>query len=167
VLVLPLFTLFYLLLSPINGLLVKLMLKMNFFMAFLLKKFTCDNPPGFTNPRFPSLMYHLKKAIYHLKQAPSAWFHRFSIFFLTHGSSCSQSDSYMFTFGHTSHILILLLYVDDIIQTDNSISRLFSFISTPSQQFAMKELGDLRSILRVQLIRSLFRVVFISTQIHI
>ena len=111
-------------------------------------------------------MYHLKKAIYHLKQAPSAWFHRFSIFFLTHGSSCSQSDSYMFTFGHTSHILILLLYVDDIIQTDNSISRLFSFISTPSQQFAMKELGDLCSILGVQVIRSLLGL-FLSQHKHI
>ena len=40
---LPLFTLFSLLLSLINGLFVNLMLKMPFFMAFSLKQFTCDN----------------------------------------------------------------------------------------------------------------------------
>jgi len=71
---------------------------------------------------------HLKKAIYGLKQAHRAWFHRFNSFLFTHGFTCSQSDS--------------------------SISLLSLFISTLSKQFALKDLGDLHYFLGVQVTHS-------------
>jgi len=60
----------------------------------------------------------------------------------------------MFTFWHASHIISLLLYVDDIILIGSSVSLLFSFISTLSKPFAMKDLGDVNYFLGVQVIRS-------------
>ena len=48
-----------------------------------------------------------------------------------------------------SHILILLLYVDDIILTGCSSKLLYSFISTLSNQFAKKDLGDLHYFLDI------------------
>ena len=60
----------------------------------------------------------------------------------------------MFTFQHASHILTLLLYIDDVILIGSSISLLFSFISTLSKHFARKDLGDLHYFLGVQIIRS-------------
>jgi len=96
-------------------------------MAFLLKKFTCDNPPGFTNPRFPSLMYHLKKAIYHLKQAPNAWFHHFSIFFFSHMGPLVASQI------HTCLLLVIPL----IFSFFYSMLTILSKLTTPSLVFSL------------------------------
>jgi hypothetical protein len=41
-----------------------------------------DQPPGYTDPRFPHHVCRLKRALYGLKQAPRAWFQRFSSFLL-------------------------------------------------------------------------------------
>ena len=56
----------------------------------------------------------------------------------------------MFVLGTGSHILVLLLYVDDIILTGSSTTLLLSFISTLSNQFTMKDLGDLHYFLGLQ-----------------
>ena len=111
---------FYQLLLPNIGLYVNLMLRMLFFMVFSLKKVYMRQPPGFVDSRFPFHMCHLKKTIYSLKQVLRAWFHRFSSFLLTHGFTCSQSDPSIFTFCHDTHIIILLLYIDEIILTGSS-----------------------------------------------
>nr|XP_016501945.1 PREDICTED: uncharacterized mitochondrial protein AtMg00810-like [Nicotiana tabacum] len=74
-------------------------------------------PPGFIHPDYPNHVCKLTKAIYGLKQAPRAWFHHFSAFLISHGFACSKSDSSMFIYRSSSHILILLLYVDDIFLT--------------------------------------------------
>ena len=60
----------------------------------------------------------------------------------------------MFVLCTGSHILILLLYVDDIILTGSSTTLLHSFISTLSNQFAMKDLGDLHYFLGLQVTRT-------------
>ena len=64
-------------------------------------------PPSVVDPHYPpTYVCHLKNAIYGLKQAPQAWFHRSCSFLLTHGFSYSQSDPSMFTFRNDSHILM-------------------------------------------------------------
>ena len=56
--------------------------------------------------------------------------------------------------SHTeSHILVLLPYVDDIILTSNSEAMLQCFIALLSQQFAMKDLGDLHYFGGIQVVR--------------
>lgn len=54
----------------------------------------------------------------------------------------------------SSHVLILLLYVDDIILTCSYNSLLDQFISSLSHQFAMKDLGNLHYFLGIQAVRS-------------
>jgi len=72
-------------------------------------------PRGFTHPNYPHYICKLKKALYDLKQALRPWFHHFSSFLLSHGFVCSSVNPSMFVLCTGSHILVLLLYVDDII----------------------------------------------------
>jgi hypothetical protein len=41
-----------------------------------------EQPQGFENFYFPNHIFRLKKALYHLKQAPRAWYDRLKCFFL-------------------------------------------------------------------------------------
>lgn len=47
-------------------------------------------PPGFTDSVHPDHVFRLKRSLYDLKQAPRAWYTRFSNFLLTHGFTSSR-----------------------------------------------------------------------------
>ncbi|XP_060190337.1 uncharacterized mitochondrial protein AtMg00810-like [Lycium barbarum] len=111
-------------------------------------------PPGFTHPDYPHHVYKLTKAIYRLKQAPRAWFHRFSSFLVTKGFICSKTDNSMFIYCSSLGVLILLLYVDDIILTGSHSHLLVQFIDRLSHKLAMKDLGDLHYFLGVHAVRT-------------
>uniref|UniRef100_A0A2N9FTN5 Integrase catalytic domain-containing protein n=1 Tax=Fagus sylvatica TaxID=28930 RepID=A0A2N9FTN5_FAGSY len=109
-----------------------------------------EQPPGFSDPINPTHVCHLHKAIYGLKQAPRAWFDRFSSFLLQIGFYCSPADSSLFVFRSSSHTILLLVYVDDIIVTSDHPSHLSTLITKLSSEFAMKDLGPLNYFLGVQ-----------------
>jgi hypothetical protein len=111
-------------------------------------------PPGFHDKSYPTHVCRLHKAIYGLKQAPYAWFQRFSGFLYHYGFLGSKADSSMFVFQSTVGIMVLLLYVDDIILTGSCPSLLQSFIHILSTQFAMKDLGDLHYFLGIEAMRT-------------
>ena len=111
-------------------------------------------PRGFIHPDYPHYICKLKKALYSLEQAPRAWFHRFNSFLLSHGFVCGNAYPSMFVLYTGSHILILLLYVDDIILTGSSITLRHSFICILSNQLAMKDLGDIHYLLGIQVTRT-------------
>ncbi|KAI5318258.1 hypothetical protein L3X38_037966 [Prunus dulcis] len=85
-------------------------------------------PPGFVDPHHPNHVCCLHKAIYGLKQGARAWFHRFSSFIIQYGFTQSRADQSMFVYHHSSQMMVLLLYVDDIVLTGNTHSMLSSFI---------------------------------------
>lgn len=78
-----------------------------------------QQPLGFIDPTRPTHVYRLKKIIYGLWQAPCAWFQRFSNF-LHDGFYKSLVDSSIFVFHSPSSTIIIILYVDDIILTDDN-----------------------------------------------
>nr|GEX82037.1 hypothetical protein [Tanacetum cinerariifolium] len=63
----------------------------------------------------PTHVYRLKKALYGLKQAPRAWYDTLSRFLLDNNFSKGAVDPALFTHKTSKHILLLLIYVDDII----------------------------------------------------
>jgi Reverse transcriptase (RNA-dependent DNA polymerase) len=77
-------------------------------------------PPGFTDSIHPSYVCKLKKTLYGLKQAPRCWFQKLKQFLLTHNFKSSQADPSLFISCSSSHILYILIYVDDIIITGNN-----------------------------------------------
>ena len=101
-----------------------------------------QQPPGFENPN-TSLVCKLNKALYGLKQAPRQWFDRLKSTLLHLGFSASKCDPSLFVFKDTSHIIYLLVYVDDIIITGSSINLVQQFIIKLHSNFSLKQLGKL------------------------
>lgn len=120
-----------------------------FLHGDLTEEVYMKQPPGFVHLDFPDYACKLKKAIYGLKQAPCAWFYKFSSFLLSSGFTCSLSDTSMFVYKSGGNIIILLLYIDDIILTSNFVSLFTTFIDLLSRKFPMKDLGDLHYFLGV------------------
>ncbi|CAH9127317.1 unnamed protein product [Cuscuta epithymum] len=124
-----------------------------FLHGHLTEEVYMRQPPGFVHPQFPTHLCRLRKAIYGLKQAPRSWLHRFSSFLLSHGFVCSRSDNSLFIFRRHSDVIYLLLYVDDIIVTGNSITLVSHFLSLLAKCFAMKDLGELHFFLGIHATR--------------
>ena len=53
-----------------------------FLNGILSEEVYIKQPKGFTDPKFPNHVYRLKKALYRLKQAPRAWYERFTTYLL-------------------------------------------------------------------------------------
>jgi len=52
-----------------------------FLNGFIMEEVHVEQPQGFENFYFPNHIFRLKKALYHLKQAPRAWYDRLKYFF--------------------------------------------------------------------------------------
>lgn len=81
-------------------------------------------PPGFEIAHSPPLVCKLHKASYGLCQAPRAWFAELHSTLVAFGFTSAKSDQSLFTrfTGNT----YLLVYVDDILITDNDSSTIHS-----------------------------------------
>ena len=77
-------------------------------------------PPGSENPKCPSFVCKLKKAIYGLKQAPRAWYVRLCGKLESLGFIPSKADTSLFYYNKGKHSLFVLVYVDDIIVASSS-----------------------------------------------
>lgn len=106
-------------------------------------------PPGFESAD-KSLVCKLNKAIYGLKQAPRAWFDKLKSALLQHGFQASKCDPSLFLLNHGSLHIMILVYVDDIIITDNSASFIDSLIKHLNAKFSLKQLGKLDYFLGIK-----------------
>ena len=109
-------------------------------------------PPSFVDSDHPSYVCKLHKAIYGLKQAPRAWYHKLRQFLLTSGFKNSHSDTSLFVFRSSNHVLYLLIYVDDIILTGNSDTLVSQLVDYLAQRFSLKDLGQLSYFLGVEVV---------------
>ena len=86
---------------------------------------------------------HLRRALYDLKQAPRAWFAKFSSTIFRLGYTASLYDFALFLRSTDKGTILLLLYVDDMIITGDDLSGIQELKDFLSQQFEMKDLGRL------------------------
>ena len=108
-------------------------------------------PTGFTDSTKPTHVCKLKKAIYGLKQAPRAWFDRFKSAMVSQWRFLnSKSDSSLFYKWENGHILLVLVYVDDIIVTGSSYQLVQQVILNMQKTFALKDLGELNYFLGIE-----------------
>ncbi|KAB2626075.1 hypothetical protein D8674_017735 [Pyrus ussuriensis x Pyrus communis] len=112
-----------------------------------------QQPPEFVDPNSPNSVYKLKKSLYRLKQAPRAWFDK--LFQALHSLGFQQSSSNASLFVlNGPHLVIVLVYVDDILVTGPNSQLCQQFITQFSSQFPIKDLDPLHYFLGLEVHRS-------------
>jgi hypothetical protein len=114
--------------------------KSAFLHEDLQEKIYMEQPPGYVH-NDSSLVFRLKKSLCGLKQAPRAWYAKMDSFLIATGFSRCHSDPNVYTKKVGSHLIIILLYVDDLILT-GSDSKLLNHVKTSlTKKFEMTDLG--------------------------
>jgi hypothetical protein len=89
-------------------------IKSSFLHGDLQEEIYMEQPPDYVH-NDSSLVFYLKKSIYGLKQAPRAWYEKMENFLLDTGISRCHFDPNVYTKKIGIHLIILVLYVDDLI----------------------------------------------------
>ena len=99
-------------------------------------------------------MCKLKKALYRLKQAQRAWYGKIVEFLVQSEYSIAPVDSSLFIKVRNDKIITLLVYVDDLIITEDDEVEISQIRSNLSICFQMKELGELKHFLGLKIERT-------------
>lgn len=112
-------------------------------------------PPGFEQVFGRDKVLRLLKSLYGLKQSPRAWFKRFTKVIKGYGYIQSQADHTLFyKRSRDGKISILIVYVDDIILTGDDLEGIRGLKKQLSQDFEIKDLGELKYFLGMEFARS-------------
>ena len=77
-----------------------------------------EQPPGFIH-NDSNLVCRLKKSLYDLNQASRAWYAKMDRFLLATDFFRCHSDNIVYTKRVDGHLIILVLYVDDLTLTSS------------------------------------------------
>ncbi|CAI7843587.1 unnamed protein product, partial [Closterium sp. NIES-53] len=108
-------------------------------------------PPGFDDGS--GRVCRLKKSIYGLKQAPRQWYLKFDEALMDFGFERSECDPALYHLVRDEGRLSLYLYVDDILLLSSSMVLLDEVKGLLSSRFRMKDLGEAKYYLGVQIER--------------
>jgi hypothetical protein len=96
----------------------------------------------------------LKKTLYGLKQAPRAWSDKIGEYLVTSGFQTSNADFSLYVKKTDHGIVVIIIYVDDLIITGDSDVDISNLKKLLKQKFEMKDLGELRYFLGIEVIQS-------------
>lgn len=89
----------------------------------------------------------LLKSLYGFKQARHKWYEKLSTLLVTLGYTQANSDHSLFLKKFRSDFTTLLVYIDCIVLTGNSVSEIIAIKIVLDKQFGIKDLGALMIIL--------------------
>lgn len=125
-----------------------------FLHGFITEKVFMRQPQGFIDPNYPNHVCRLHRSLYGHRQSPRVWHKRFSGYLEEIGFTMAQAYHSLFLFRHGNIFLVLLIYVDDILITGNNSGAMSHLIVDLSQKFRMKDLGDLKFFLGLEISRN-------------
>lgn len=113
-------------------------------------------PPGEKKlgPDGRELVWRLKKSLYGLRQAPRNWNRTISDWLVESGFTISSADACVFTRRKNGETLVVVLYVDDLLIASSTVEAMVNFKRAISIKFNMKDLGETRYILGMEVIRN-------------
>ena len=128
--------------------------KTAFLHGYLDETIYVDQPEGYVHEKYPERVCLLKKSLYGLKQSPRQWNNRFDEFMQKIGYERSQYDSCVyFKVLQNGEYIYLLLYVDDILIASKDKKQVCELKVLLNFEFEMKDLGDAKKILGMEIIR--------------
>jgi len=113
-----------------------------------------EQPPSYVDQTHPNLVCRLKKTLYGLKQAPRAWLDKISQNLITSGFQTSNANFSLYVKKIDHGIVVIVIYVDELIITGDSDADIFDLKKLLKQKFEMKDLGELRYFLTIEVIQS-------------
>nr|GEX34471.1 retrovirus-related Pol polyprotein from transposon TNT 1-94 [Tanacetum cinerariifolium] len=107
----------------------------------------------------------LKKFLYCLKQSPRQWYTRFDEYMLSNGFKRSSYDNYVYYRSYApGEYIYQLLYIDDMLIASKSKAEIESTKTLLKKEFDMKELGEAKKILGVEIVRDRSRKILRVSQ---
>ena len=89
-----------------------------------------------------------------LKQAPRQWNHKLSEALFEAGFEQSKNVHSLFIKNKGSSVLYLLVYVDDLVLTGNSVEEIENFKVFLKNKFKIKDLGELKYFLGIEVLKT-------------
>ncbi|CAI7846694.1 unnamed protein product [Closterium sp. NIES-53] len=111
-----------------------------------------DRPEGFPGEFPPNTVWMLNRPVYGLKQAPREWHNKVKEVLLSLDFHPSSADPTLFIRRHSEPFYILV-YVDDFILVAKDSAQMTSVQAALSKALQMKDLGDLKHYLRMEITR--------------
>lgn len=105
-------------------------------------------------PAKSSKVCKLVKSLYGLKQAPRQWFAKLSSALVSFGFKQSKDDYSLFTKSKGADYIAVLIYVDDMLLTSNSMGLIVELKEKMNTQFHKKDLGEVKYFLGLEVTRS-------------
>jgi hypothetical protein len=128
--------------------------KSAFLHGDLQEQIYMEQPLGYVQ-NDSSLVSRLNKSLYGIKQAPRAWYAKMDSFLIATGFSRFHSNPNVYTKKVGIHLIILVLYVDDLIIT-GSDSKLLNHVKTSlKKKFEMRDLGFFHYFLGLQVLQTI------------
>jgi hypothetical protein len=120
-------------------------------------KIYMEQPPSYVQNDV-ILVCLLNKSLYGLKQVPQAWYAKMDSFLLYTRFSRCHFDPNVYTKKVGIHLIILVLYVDDLILTGSDPKILNHVKTSPKKKFEMTDLGFLHYFLGHQILQTKERI---------
>jgi hypothetical protein len=111
-------------------------------------------PEGFVEPGKEHMVCHLKKSLYGLKQSPRQWYQKLHETFLDLGFKRCPSDNSIWVWAKDKVKVIIPVYVDDLTLACNNLDALTELKSKLQSKFEMRDLGELKYILGLEVHRN-------------
>ena len=113
-----------------------------------------SQPDGFKVPGHENWACKLSKSLYGLKQSPRQWYKRFDSFMINQKYTRSQFDHCVyFRKLQDGTFVYLLLYVDDMLIASKNKREIDRLKAQLSSEFEMKDLGEAKKILGMEIKR--------------
>lgn len=133
------------------------MFQMDVFRAFLQgdlrEEVYMEIPEGFRS-QGESKVCKLQKSLYGLKQASRQWNIKLTEALVGNDFVQSNHDYSLFTKKKGADIVIILVYVDDLLITGSCSKMISDANDVLHKQFKVKDLGDLKYLLGIEVLRS-------------
>nr|GEU88459.1 putative ribonuclease H-like domain-containing protein [Tanacetum cinerariifolium] len=128
---------------------IRIFLAFASYMGFIV--YQMDVKSAFMyDPKFPSKVYKVVKALYGLHQAPRAWYATLSTFLEKSGYRRGAIDNTLFIKQDKKDIMLVQVYVDDIIFGSTKKSWCDEFEELMKNRFQMSSMGELAFFLGLQ-----------------